>query len=209
MFFEFVLYCISDPANGDPSRLAAEVARRDVDFFQFRHKSLPDDERLRMALEVAAVPRPSTRLLIHGNMELARRTFADGIHLSAGTMSIEAARRELPGKCVGVSVHSLGEAVEAAAHRPDYLLLAPVFAPISKGAYRTPLGLKGLREVCEAVSVPVIALGGMTIERFAEVLENGAAGVAGITLFADLAALERVTEQFRAASKARRQPARD
>ena len=122
---------------------------------------------------------------------------ADGVHLPQHGAPIEDARAKLGKKLVGISVHSLPDAVRAAASGADYLLLAPVFSPLSKPSEREPLGLKELQRACHVVATPVIALGGISRENFTEVLDAGAAGIAGISMFADIDGIEDVVARFR------------
>ncbi|MBI4456547.1 MAG: thiamine phosphate synthase [Acidobacteria bacterium] len=197
LFSRPVLYCISDQGNGDPIELLRAADSNCIEFFQFRHKYLSENERWQAAASVVKVPRWVTRLLVNETISLARAIDADGVHLPAGSVSIETARAELAGKLAGVSVHSLEEALQADEGGADYLLLAPVFCPISKALTRAPLGLEGLRQVCSRVTTPVIALGGVTPECFTQVLDAGAAGVAGISLFADATGLKKIVERFR------------
>jgi thiamine-phosphate pyrophosphorylase len=91
---------------------------------------------------------------------------------------------------VGVSCHSLAEALAAQADGADYLLLGPIFATPSKLQYGPPLGLAKLREVTSQVSIPVFALGGITPDRVAPCRESGAAGIAGIRIFQDCDSVE-------------------
>lgn len=195
-----VLYCIADSPSGDAAALLGLAERYAIEFFQFRYKHLAPRERSEKAISLRAVPRRRTRLLISGTIDLVRAVDADGLHLPAGQELAESARAQLRGKLIGASVHSLAEALCAAGRGVDYLLLAPVFPPLSKPAIGGDLGVKKLREVCSAVPVPVIALGGMLPERFGAVLEAGAAGIAGITLFADPAGMEEVAAKFRASA---------
>lgn len=197
LFSRPVLYCISDPVNGDPATLLRAADSCAVDFFQFRHKGLTEEERRRLAVSLARVRRRHTRLLVNETIDWVRAIGADGVHLPAGAVAVGAARTGLPGKLVGVSVHSLTEAAQGASDGADYLLLAPIFSPLSKSSGWAPLGLGGLRRVCAAVTAPVIALGGMTPERFGGVLDAGAAGIAGISLFSDCAGVEQAAASFR------------
>jgi thiamine-phosphate pyrophosphorylase len=84
---------------------------------------------------------------------------------------------------VGASCHSLEAAEQAAADGADYLFFGPVFATPSKQAFGPPQGLLRLERVCRAVSLPVLAIGGITPQNAGACLHAGAAGVAAIRLF--------------------------
>ena len=86
---------------------------------------------------------------------------------------------------VGVSCHSLESATAAAAGRADYLFFGPVFATPSKAAFGEPQGVKRLAEVCRSVPIPVLAIGGISLENAATCFTAGAAGIAAIRLFQD------------------------
>jgi thiamine-phosphate pyrophosphorylase len=201
LFAAPVLYCISDPANGDPRQMMVAAAENGIEFYQYRHLGLPPALRRAAALRLSAIPRHKTRLIINGDPDLARLMDADGVHYPFRERS-SAGSAAPGGGCVGISVHSVSEARDAAGFGPHYLLAAPVYAPLSKAAQGPALGAEGLRRLCAEVDIPVIALGGMVPERFAEVLDAGAAGVAGITLFSRHEALAEIVKTFRDATRA-------
>ncbi len=123
--------------------------------------------------------------LVNSDFELAIAEGAHGVHLP-GPASIKDAieardRAGLERFLIGKSVHSVGEAIAAAADGADYLLLGPVFAPISKPSGTEPIGLSALAEAVAKVPVPIFALGGMDANREREVLETGVIGTAGIS----------------------------
>ena len=84
---------------------------------------------------------------------------------------------------IGVSTHSLEAARAAERGGANYIFFGPVFATPSKAAYGAPQGIERLREVCAAVAIPVLAIGGVTYENWVFCLEAGAAGVAAIRWF--------------------------
>jgi thiamine-phosphate pyrophosphorylase len=138
----------------------------------------------------AAAPRAGkqTRLLINDRLDVAWAAHAAGVHL--GENSIPAGEvtrwRDRSGRAdflVGVSCHSLEAAAQAAADGADYIFFGPVFATPSKQAFGPPQGLQKLEQVCRAISIPVLAIGGITPENAAACLQAGAAGIAAIRLF--------------------------
>jgi thiamine-phosphate pyrophosphorylase len=108
---------------------------------------------------------------------------ADGVHLRSDSIPPTAARSTAgPGLLIGRSVHRLDEAVE---HQSavDYLIAGTVFPTASKPSADCWLGERGLSQMIKAVSVPVLAIGGVTIGCAARIARTGASGVAGIGLF--------------------------
>ncbi len=122
-------------------------------------------------------------VLIGSRADVAIAVGAAGVHLPESDIPVAPARRLLGGdRLVGRSVHSLEAAREAARQGADYVVYGPVFETPSHPG-RRGLGLERLREVCRAVPVPVLAIGGVEGERVHRCLEVGAAGYAGIRAF--------------------------
>jgi thiamine-phosphate pyrophosphorylase len=184
----FQLCYITDRKALKPGALLPRIEaamRAGVDLLQIREKDLPARELITIVRSAVEAARGrSTRIVVNDRLDVALGLGAAGVHL--GTQSLPAPIvREIvsPRFLVGVSCHSLEEALAAAAARADYILLGPIFETPSKLAYGPPLGLAKLREVAAQVSVPILALGGVTVERARACLEAGAAGVAGISIF--------------------------
>lgn len=180
-------YAISDSRLlGGVARLPDWVAGLDdagVDLVQIREKALSANELARVVAACLARCR-NIRLLVNGRVDVALACGAHGAHLPGGSIPPSAWRGIAPRDFLfGVSCHSVDDAIEAQAGGADFVVAAPVFDPLSKAAYRQPLGADGLRRICQAVTAPVYALGGVTWENAAECLAAGAAGIAGITLF--------------------------
>ena len=203
MSTEFQLCYITDrhalaPAPLPP--LITEAIRAGVDLIQIREKDLPAPaliELVRSSVETARETK--TRILVNDRLDTAVALDAAGVHLGRQSLPAQTVRECVPaGFLVGVSCHSIQEALEAEAAAADYVLLGPVFATPSKAAYGPPLGLAKLREVTARVRIPVLALGGITVERVRECREAGACGVAGISLFQRAASLPERVHELRA-----------
>jgi thiamine-phosphate pyrophosphorylase len=138
-------------------------------------------------LELAGVLRESTRrhgarLLVNDRADVALAVGADGVQRTEASLPTEALRRITPAEfLIGASVHSLAAAREAAAEGADFLVFGPVYDTPSKRRYGAPQGLAALERVAAGVDRPVLAVGGITPARVADVLAAGAAGVALIS----------------------------
>jgi len=106
------------------------------------------------------------------------------VHLRDHSVSPELIRRIAPARFViSVACHDADAVQRASDEGADYAVLAPIFAPLSKPLGWPPLGLEALRSIARAVTIPIIALGGITAENAPLCIDAGAAGIAGITLF--------------------------
>jgi thiamine-phosphate pyrophosphorylase len=175
------------------ARIAA-AARAGVDLVQVREKDLPTRELLdltRAALECAH--HSAVRVVVNDRLDVALALGAAGVHLTTTSIPARVVRGVCPGNfLVGVSCHSLEEAIEAESSAADYILLGPIFPTPSKLPYGPPLGLGKLGEVTKRVKIPVLALGGITVERVKECLAAGASGIAGISIFQNCSSLEEL-----------------
>jgi thiamine-phosphate pyrophosphorylase len=206
-----LLYYITDRSQfrGDESarRCAllakvAEAARAGVDYIQLREKDLGARELEMLARDALSAARNSTplrtenqelrtRLLINSRTDVALAAGADGVHLRADDLSPHDVRQMLEAFAhrppatghflVAASCHSNEEVARAETEGADFAVLAPVFG--KRGTVGTsPAGLAALRKACRA-NIPVLALGGVTMENAASCLNAGAAGIAAIRLF--------------------------
>jgi thiamine-phosphate pyrophosphorylase len=184
-----------------PSRIEQAI-RAGVDLVQIREKDLPIRELLNLADAALSAARHggewAARIVINDRLDVALAAGAHGLHLGTQSLPPQVVREMVPRDfLVGVSCHSLPEAHAAEEAGADYLVLGPIFETPSKLAYGAPLGLAMLREVTAQVHVPVLALGGITLERVRACLEHGAAGIAAIRLFQDCESLEDLVRALR------------
>ena len=134
----------------------------------------------------------SVTFVVNDDVEAALRLGADGVHLGSDDEGIDRAREA--GLVLGLSAQNVGEAMAADHEHPDYLGVGPVWAtPIKAGV--PPLGLDGLREICESVVTPVVAIGGIDATKAALCLEAGAAGVAVVRASVDAGAVRTALER--------------
>ncbi len=184
---DFCFYLITDRKQVTSGLSLEEVVARAVEAgvrgVLLREKDLPDRELIELAGRVRDLTqRYRARLLISGRTDVALAVGADGVHVSGTSLPIAAAR-ELLGveKYIGVSTHSLLEAKEAEDAGADFITFGPVYHTPSKAIYGPPAGVDVLREVCDAIRIPVFALGGVKSENAVEALGAGAYGVAVIS----------------------------
>jgi thiamine-phosphate pyrophosphorylase len=180
-------------------RLAAAAAAG-ATMMQVREVQLDDRELVRFVEEVVgAVRAAGTRVIVNERTDIALAAGADGVHLkSDGVPAWEVRRLVPPAFVIGRSVHSGLEAGDVSA-ACDYLLFGTVFRSLSKPVDHPTAGLEGLARVCRTVSVPVLAIGGITVERASAVAAAGAAGVAAISLFSEARDVAGTVAALRAA----------
>ncbi len=143
-----------------------------------REKDMGPDERMTLVESILRLAKPyDAKILVNSDMKAAE--IAHGVHLPQGQSCTNARATLGPDKIIGVSAHTIGEAGAAASAGADYATISPIFPTQSKPGYGPPLYLDGLRKVVKRVSIPLIALGGVTA---ATVLSCRHAGVAGVAV---------------------------
>lgn len=164
--------------------LAAAACERGVPLLQLREKTLPDGDLVRLALDIADVTRDTdTLFIVNDRPDIAAAAGADGVHVGQGDESVASARDLLGSDAlIGLSAHTPDEAEAARAAGADYVGIGPVFHTDTKPDALSPIGLAGLRSVAGRVpELPGVAIGGVTRELAAGVIEAGARYVAVIS----------------------------
>ena len=163
------------------------AARAGVDLIQVRETGLSDRELVGLIERVQEVcAGTGARAIVNDRLDVALAAGAAGVHLKTSSVPSARARTLVPpGWLIGRSVHDVASARrEAVGGGVDYLILGSIFETTSKPG-RPGAGEGVLREVIGAVELPVLAIGGVTCANACAVARTGAAGVAGIGLFAD------------------------
>jgi thiamine-phosphate diphosphorylase len=180
------LYVITDPSLSR-GRSHADVARAALeggaDAIQIRDKSSTAYNLSCAVAEIQPIARKfGAALFVNDRVDVALVTGADGAHVGQNDLPAREARRLLPKpRLIGVSVSTKEEAKRAVKDGADYLGVGPVFATTTKTDAGDPLGLERLAEIASAVAIPVVAIGGITIDNVARVFEAGASGAAVVS----------------------------
>ena len=180
------LYVITDEevAGGLPhDSIAQRAIAGGADVIQLRDKHCSLRELARMAGRIRTITRKTgTIFIVNDRLDIALASGADGVHLGQDDMGVDVARQIAPaGFIVGVSVGNVEEALRAEQQGADYVALSPTFSTASKYDAGPGHGLNVLREICALLSIPVVAIGGITSENVGDVIAAGADGVAVIS----------------------------
>jgi len=168
-----IRYQITD-GTGNIEAISAEA-----DLVQIREPQLSIRE---LAGFVRAAANRARRILVNDRLDVALACGAAGAHLKGGSVPPRLCRQITPpGFLITVACHTADEV--RSAEGADYVLVSPVFRPISKADARSVLGVAGLERIARETGIPVLALGGITGENAGACVRAGAAGVAGISLF--------------------------
>jgi thiamine-phosphate pyrophosphorylase len=183
-------------------RIGAAIAAR-ADWVQLREKDMRAHELLALARRAVGIPsaaRGAGRIIANDRLDVALAAGASGVHLGGESMSARDVIRwcragNVPkGFLVGVSCHSLEDARRAEDARADYIFFGPVFDTPLKRSFGTPQGTERLAEICRAIRLPVVAIGGITQENAPDCVRAGAAGIAAIRLFQEARTIGEMKE---------------
>ena len=164
--------------------------------FRQKHGSIRDMYAEAMAVKKVC-KHENVTFLVNDRVDLALAVGADGVHLGQTDLPVSAARRILgPGALIGVTAPDRELARRAEEQGADYVGFGPVFLTRSKANPTSVKGVGGLQKFCGSVSLPVIAIAGITVDRTAEVLEAGAHGIAVMTAISLAQYPEIETQKF-------------
>ncbi len=182
---DLLVYAVTDRhwLNG---RTLYEVVKESLDggvtFLQLREKDLDDENFLKEAIELKELCKEyKVPFVINDNVDIAIKMDADGVHVGQSDMEAGDVRAKLgPDKIIGVSAQTVEQAVLAEQRGADYLGVGAVFPTGSKDD-ADDVSHETLKAICEAVSIPVVAIGGITLENTPQLKDSGICGVAVIS----------------------------
>ena len=182
---DLMLYAVTDRSwlGGETLRSQVERALKGgATFIQLREKELDEGDFLEEAKEIQKLCREyHVPFVINDNVEIAAAIGADGVHVGQSDMEAGDVRRRLgPDKIIGVSAQTAEQALRAQEHGADYLGVGAVF-PTGSKADATEVSRETLGEICRAVDIPVIAIGGIGRENVMELKGSGICGIAVIS----------------------------
>jgi len=179
------LYLITDRSRFPQGKFLSAVSAAlegGVKALQLREKDLAPADLLALAKRLRTLTSKHDALFfINDRADIAAMSGADGVHLTEQSASAKEVKQAFPRLLAGVSTHDLNGARRAEKDGADFITFSPIFETPSKAAYGPPQGLDNLARVAGAVSIPVLALGGIGRGEVQSVLDHGAYGVAVIS----------------------------
>lgn len=185
-FSKVRVYLVTDPRlNGgrNEETVIREAARGGVNLFQFRSKHLSKREYFAQAAHLAGICRElGVSLLLNDHVDIAALVDCDGIHVGQSDLGPAQVRALLgPHKTIGLSTHTVEQALQAQDSGADYINIGPVFATATKDTPVVPVGLDMVRTVTSVSRLPVTTMGGIKHDNAADVVAAGADRVAVVT----------------------------
>ena len=199
---DLLLYSVTDRhwlSGRKLSDVVKESLEGGVTFVQLREKELDEEIFLKEAKELKELCRQyNVPFVINDNVELAKKVDADGVHVGQSDMETGDVRAMLgPDKIIGVSAQTVEQAILAEKRGADYLGVGAVFKTGSK-ADADDVSFETLKAICDAVSIPVIAIGGITLENVKELSGSGICGIAVISAIYAAADIKKAAEDLKA-----------
>lgn len=198
---ELMLYAVTDRHWLGDETLYDQVKKAldgGATFVQLREKKLDREDFLAEALEIQKLCRKyGVPFVINDEVSIAKDIDADGVHVGQSDMEAMDVRKVLgPDKILGVSAQTVEQAITAEKHGADYLGVGAVFATGSKDD-ADDVSHETLKAICEAVSIPVIAIGGITKDNVSELAGSGICGVAVISAIFGQNDIKKATEELK------------
>ncbi len=163
---------------------------------QYRNKDVPTPQFFKEALILRQLCKKSL-FIVNDRIDVAYGVHADGVHIGQSDGSLQQARKILgPKKIIGVTVHSLSQALQAQKRGASYIALAPIFATGTKHDAGLPCGIEGIAHIKKSLSIPLVAIGGITLENASAVIRAGADSICAISAVVANAHVRRTIRRF-------------
>ena len=179
------LYAILDPEQTKGRSIETvlrELLAGGVTLLQLRLKTAPASDFLQLAHSTRNLTHDyGCKLIVNDRVDVTLACEADGVHLGQEDLPLHAARKLMGEKIIGISTHDVKQAKEAEAGGADYIGFGPIFGTMTKATGYSPRGLEMLRQIREAVSIPIVAIGGVNEGNVKEVWQAGADSAAIIS----------------------------
>ncbi len=160
-------------------KIAEICVNNKIKFLQLREKNISDKELIKAGKEIRSVTRGSlTNFVVNDRLDIAVICEADYLHLGQDDISIEDVRGFASGIRVGLSTHTIEQAVEALEKKPDYIGFGPIFPTTAKAKPDNPVGTEKLKQVLSIAEIPVVAIGGIFPENINSVILTGVRNIA-------------------------------
>ena len=200
-----LLYAVTDRTwlNGETLYKQVEKAiKGGVTFVQLREKNLDEKSFLNEALEIQILCKKyNIPFVINDNVEIARKINADGVHVGQSDMKAENVRAILGNdKILGVSAQTVEQALYAQKEGADYIGVGAVF-PTGSKLDADNVSLDTLKEICRAVNIPVVAIGGIGIDNVSKLKNSGITGIAVISAIFASDDIELATKNLKEETK--------
>jgi len=173
--------------------------RAGVKIIQYREKNLSTGEMIKEARKIGELCRENGVLfIINDRVDIALEVNADGVHLGSKDMQYGTARKMLgQEKIIGLTVHNIGEAIEAERIGADYVGVSPIFETKTKPDAGKPAGIDLIKNIRKAIEIPFVAIGGINEDNLKSVLEAGARSAAVISAIVTRDDVEKQCKIFR------------
>ncbi len=177
------LYLITDTKlleNKDLNKILKSACEGGVTMVQLREKDITTREFLDRAVKTKEILSDyNVPLIINDRIDIALAVDVDGVHLGQTDMPLKIAKKIFPkDKIIGISTNTVEEAVEAERDGADYIGAGPVYNTSTKDNTRSLLGNDKLKKIVESVNIPVVAIGGITVENVKKTIDTGISGIA-------------------------------
>ena len=197
----YSLYLVTDSGlsrGRTHEEVLACAIRGGVTIVQLREKDCCTRDMIEMAQRLLRLCRAhDVPLIVNDRLDVALAADADGVHVGQDDMPVPVARKLLgPDKILGVTAHTVEEALKAIDEGADYIGASPIFTTATKADAGEPIGLEGLAKICKACRVPVVGISGINASNAESVFRAGAAGVAVVSAIVSAEDVEKAAREL-------------